>query len=251
MNHVVSEVHIYVTSDYSRFTAVDGNRKLNLNKIARIIDQIKSGNDILDDVPILVTKSAEKLPVLDGQHRLEICKKLKRPVHYIIRKELSILNIAKVNTNVEKWKAEDFINAYKKAGNENYSKIEKFHKTYGIAIGLSLVMLQHGLVKNDSGYLANTGEFEQGTFEVKKWKEAVQLAELCKTFNAFPQWNTRGFIYAICRILSTGKADMDVLLKKFQDDPLRLKMQPTYKHYLINLEEIYNTGFSKRRTIYE
>lgn len=250
MKHLNSETKVYQTTDYSIFRTIDGNRAIDRKKIDRIITEINGGNDILDEVPILVSESGKYLDVTDGQHRLEVAKKLKRPVQYILRKKLSLYNIAKINTNVEKWKAKDFINAYKVAGNLNYKKIEEFHKTYKISIGLCLVLLQNGMAKNDTGYGSATGDFEQGRFEVRKHKEAIALAEICKTYEAFAGWNSRGFIYAIQRIVLAQKCDMDFLLKKFKEDPERLKHQPTAKHYLTNLEEIYNVGKSKRVTIY-
>ena len=50
MNHIPAKVKVFQTTDYKRFTNIDGNRPLNKKKIQRIIDDIKSGNDILDEV---------------------------------------------------------------------------------------------------------------------------------------------------------------------------------------------------------
>jgi len=252
MNHTPSKIKVFKTEDYSLFQNVDGNRPLNKKKIARIIAEIQGGNDILDEVPVLVKEAKSKLHVLDGQHRVQIAKELSRPVHYIIHKEdMSLYKVAKVNSNVEKWSDADFIRCYEKAGNTNYKRIREFHEQYGIAVGLCLNLLSLG--KMAAGSTNHDGirhEFETGSFEVKKMKEARILAELCKNFEAFKAWNTRPFIIAIGKIVDADKCDFNVLVKKFTEDPTQLQNQGNWKSYLVNLEAIYNKGNSKRRTIF-
>lgn len=251
MKHKESEVKVFQTTDYKLFKKIDGNRSLNNKKIDRIIKEIKAGNDVLDQVPILVASENGHLNVLDGQHRLAIAEQLKRPVHYIIRKkDMSMHDVAKVNSNVEKWSFADFINAYKKS-NKNYQQLHEFHKAYGFAIGSCLILLTFGAEKNaDGSHEELNAKFQHGQFEVKKYKEAVQVAEICKTFSDFSGWNSRGFLIAICKLIQGEKCDFDVLLKKFKNNPKKLQQQANWKQYLTNLEEIYNIDNSKRRTIF-
>ncbi|HTD95133.1 MAG TPA: hypothetical protein VK644_15010 [Chitinophagaceae bacterium] len=255
MNHTSSKVKVYQTSDYKIFLMVDGNRPINKKKVQRIIAEIQSGNDVLDEVPVLVKEHKSKLEVMDGQHRLEVARQLARPVHYIIHAaNMTLHNVAKINSNTEKWKDADFINCYVKAGNNNYKRLDAFLKQYGIAVGTSLMLLSRGSLQADG----STGEdllrlsFEQGTYEVKKYKEAVLIAETCKAFVEFSCWNGRNFVKAICKLVDAGKEDfkMDILVKKFKSDPKRLQAQGNWKQYMANLEEIYNIGNSKRRVIY-
>ncbi len=252
MDHNQSKVKVYQSSDYGRFQMIDGNRAVNKRKIEKIIKEIRSGNDVLDESPILVTEVKNKLHIKDGQHRYLVARELKRPVHYIIKKqEMTLYNVAKINSNTEKWSSENFINAYAKAGNENYKQLDKFHKTYKISVGVCLSLLANGYQKRDSGDIGNlTDDFQQGKFIVKKYKDAVAFAEICKAFSAFPQWNTRGFIVAMSRILEFGTVDMDVLLKKFSRDTSKLTAQPNWKGYCDNLQRIYNFDNSKQKVIY-
>lgn len=254
MEHVASKIKVYMTEDYKRFSKIDGNRPINKKKIANIIEEINAGNDVLAECPVLVKElNQTKLEILDGQHRFEVSKQLKRPVHYIVKKqEMNLYNIAKVNSNTEKWKAEDFINCYVKAGNKDYEIIDQFHKQYKAAVGVCLSMLHHGGLKADFGAAANlVKEFETGIYKVKKYKEAVQLIEICKSFEPFEAWNSRNFIVAISKILAANKCELDVLLRKLKADPSKLQKQADWRKYLVNLEEIYNIGNSKRRVIYE
>lgn len=251
MEHQISKVKVYQTTNYKIFKKIEGNRILNNKKIERIIKEIESGNDVLDEVPVLVKEAKNVLEVLDGQHRLQVAQKLNRPVHYIIHKQdMSLHNVAKVNSNVEKWKFSDYINCYVAAGNDNYKKIQKFHDTYGVAIGSCLVMLTRGTLTNDSTDDELNQKFQMGQFEVKKYKEACQVAEICKTFSEHANWNSRPFVAAISRILAAEKCDFDVLVKKFKRDPSRLKYHSNWKGVANNLQEIYNIDNSKQRLIY-
>lgn len=250
MNHQQSKVTVYSTTDYKAFRKVKGNRELNQTKIKRIIREINHGNDILDEVPILVTESGNVLEIIDGQHRLEIAKHLKRPVHYILQKKLTLHQVAKINSNVEKWKAKDFINCYIAAGNKNYDKLQEFMDKYQIPLSVSLVLLYNGIIENESGKETLREAFEKGSYEVKHWRQAVDIAEACMKFNLHNGWNSRAFVVAICRLLQKDVCDIDELVEKFKKDPKKLERHANYKLYLSNLENIYNINKQKRLTIY-
>lgn len=251
MNHILSKIKGYQSDNYKLFRMVEGNRKINEVKVARIIKEIESGNDVLNESPILVAENKSHLEIKDGQHRFVVAQKLGRPVHYILKKEaMSIYNVARVNSNTEKWKAVDFINAYSKAGDDNYIRLGKFHKKYGIAVGTCLTLLTYGVQKNDGTDDSLMQQFQEGRFVIKKWSEAVQLAEICKNFEEFPGWNGRGFVIAISKIVQAGLCEMDKLVAKFKKDPRKLMPQPNAKSYLNNLQLIYNIDNSKQRPIY-
>lgn len=250
MNHEESCIKVHHTKDYKRFKVIKGNRALNKGKISRIIKEINAGNDILAHVPILVSEGSNCLEVIDGQHRFEISKQLGRPVHYIVRPKMTLLGIAKVNTNVEKWKAKDFINCYIATGNKNYEKIEEFMDSYQIPLSATLVLLNKGITTKDSGADVLRTQFEAGTFEVKCWKQAVDIAECCKRFSTHRGWNCRAFVVAICKILQADKCDIDELVEKFTEEPRKLEVHGDPKKYLANLEEIYNKGYRQRRVIF-
>lgn len=250
MKHKASQIIVYETDDYGRFQLIKGNRKTNEIKQKRIMNEIEHGNDILDEDPILVTVNGEKLEIKDGQNRFQICKKLGRPVHYIIKKQaMSLYNLAKINSNQEKWTSQNFIDCYAAAGNENYVQLGKFHKKYGFAIGSCLILLTYGLQKNDGGADELKIAFESGSFEVKKWKDAVHFAEICKQFSEFPAWTGRGFIVAMTRILQSNVCEMDRLVAKFNKNPGALTVQPNWKGYISKLQEIYNKDNSTIRPI--
>lgn len=252
LKHQTSTIAVFVTDQYKNFSMITGNREINIQKANRIIKEIEAGNDMLQYYPIQVRVVKEKLEILDGQHRFFICKKLKRPVHYIlISEDKTMADIARVNSNVEKWHNKNFINCYILVGNKNYRQVQKFIELYGFTVGISLCLLTNGTPGTESG--SGTRElfqfFQEGKFEVKAWDAAVAFAETCKQFSAFRNWRSRAFIIAIYKIQHAGMVGIDKVLEAFNKHPDMLTEQANKKEYILLLEKIMNVGKSKRIVI--
>lgn len=250
MNHEKTKVYIYTTIDYSQFKMIAGNRGINVRKAERIIKQIESGNDMLRYYPIQVRVNGQKMEILDGQHRFFICKKLKRPVHYIIvTDEKSMVDIAKVNSNVETWKPIDYLNLYINQGNQHYVKLQKFVKDYGTKISLAVNLLHSGSVNIKGGFGKGTDLFQNGAFEVHKEKEAVKLIKSCKQFEVFPKWNSQAFVQAIEKVIAADLIKIEDMAAAVNKRPEMLTEQANYKQYIYNLEQIVNVGKHSRIVI--
>lgn len=247
MTHSPSDIIVNKTSDYSRFCMISGNRGLNESKIKKIIKEIDSGNDMLRYYPILVKEIGKRLEILEGQHRYFISTKLNRPVHYIIVTDPKTMSdIARVNSNVEKWRPQDFINCYINNNNEHYQKLQSFLDLYRINIGTSLRMLSTGTPGAEGSNDQLKDLFEKGQFKVTHWDEAVALADSCKLFEAFEHWRDRGFIIAIYRIKKAGLIDIDVLHTAFAKSYDMLVKNASQKQYVYNLEQIVNKNKQNR-----
>lgn len=248
LQHNTSTVIVFQSVQYNNFIMINGNRPLNETKIRRIIKEIESGNDMLQYYPIQVRVVGDKLEIFDGQHRYFICKKLKRPVHYIlIQEKKSMSDIANINSNVEKWKGVDFINCYLQAGNKNYQTIQKFSEDYGFSLGVVLTLLDRGEPGKDNGALEKlTQQFQKGLYVIRAYDEAVAFAEMCKRFSSFKNWRARGLLIALYRIRKAGKVSIDELVNAYHKNPDMLTEQANYKDYVLCLEKIMNHGKSKR-----
>lgn len=248
ITHKTSTVAVFQSRDYSVFGMMKGNRPLNQHKIARIIKEIEGGNDMLPYYPIQVKCDENKLIILDGQHRFFISKQLNKPVHYIIVVEKkSMLDIAKINSNVDKWKAGDFINCYTTAGINDYNVLNNFLQKYGFSLGVSLSLLAKGDPGSQNGSIAELHQaFIDGSFKVKTLAEAEEHGEFCKQFSAFKNWRSRALIIALHRIKQASKVSMDDLIDAFNKNPDMLKEHANLKDYIVNLEQIINVN--KRTT---
>lgn len=253
LTHTISTVAVFQTDQYNNFSMIPGNREINLHKVEKIIKEIEAGNDMLRYYPIQVRLVNGKLEILDGQHRFFISKKLKRPVFYILVSETkSMHDIAKVNSNVETWKDDHFINCYMMNGNnqQHYRLLKEFSDTYKFSMGICLNLLHDGNPGNATGSNATLrAKFEEGQFEVLKHDEAVRVAEMVKQFSSFSNWRGRTFILAIYRISQAGKIAIEDLAAACKKNSELLTKQAHFKDYIVKLEYIINQGKHKRIVI--
>jgi hypothetical protein len=247
MLHIAAKTLIYETRHYDRFVYVRGNRNINKKKVERIIHEIANGNDILAYCPILVSEKGDKLEINDGQHRKEVSQLLKRPVYYIISPSMSMAKVAQVNSNQEKWKKGDFMRCYIEQGNEHYQKLQSFIEEYNCPFTSAVKLLIHGVQISDGG-LKGMHKFERGQFEVKKYKQAVEVMEACELFKLHKGYKTSAFITAISCLITEEKVDLIELAKEFQKNPSKLIKTSNPKVYLVYLNAIYN-GSLKNKSI--
>ena len=234
MNHTDSAIKIFYTKEYSLFKMIDGNRQLNAPKIRRIISDINKGIDLLRYCPILVIERNGRLEIIDGQHRFYVARKLGSKVWYIVAEQLSLYDIARMNSNTEKWNAKDFINCYAQLGNKNYEQLRAFVDKYPIP------------VKGGSG---NKARFEHGTFENKHADYAIKLMDIISAFS-FEKKYSRSFIRAVENVVRAKKISIGELVEKVNKDNSALKYLETEKQYLSGMEDIFNKGKKIRVVIY-
>jgi hypothetical protein len=248
LTYTPSTVAVFQTEEYSQFTLIKGNRPLNQKKIAKIIAEIESGNDMLKYYPIQARVVENKLKILDGQHRYFISQKLKRPVHFIlVTEEKSMQDIAKVNSNVEKWKAQDFINCYINADNNNYQVIKDFLDEFGFSLGVTLMLLNKGFPGTATGAIEDlTEKFQNGIYEATCQDEATEFANKVKLFNSFNNWRSRAFVLALYKIISANKIALPDLVAAYNKNKDMLKEHVHFKEYIVNLEQIMNVGKHNR-----
>lgn len=248
--HKPSHVVVFQSENYKDFIFLTGNRPINKKKCYKIIAEIKSGNDMLEYKPIEVRVIKDKLAILDGQNRFHICKTLKRPVYYIlVKEEKEMHEIARVNSNVEKWTQQNFINCYITKGNQHYQTLQEFIDEFGINVGTSVNLLRSGHPGADGSSNDAKTLFESGAFEVKHLSAAKEIAKLCQQFSFFHAWRDRAFIIAIYKIQCAGLISIKDLAAACEKNIDMMEKQATYKQYIFNLEKIVNKNKQKRVVI--
>lgn len=249
MQHTTSTVMVFQSDDYNKFHMIKGNRTLDMNKIKKIMADIDRGTNLLKFCPILCVERGKKLEIIDGQHRFMVARKVKSPVFYIMGEELSLYDIARMNSNTEKWKANDFINCYKELGNKHYIRLDEFIKEYpGIAITTIINILYQGKVLN-GGHAAIMNKFQRGEFEVLHEERAVDLLSQAKAFE-FSDKFSRAFLNALHKVNESGIFNVDDLAQKVNENIGLMQHQDHWRKYLTNMEEIVSKGKSKRVAIY-
>ncbi len=230
---------------------INGNRQLNQSKITKIKRDILQGLDVLRFCPILVIEKGDVLEIIDGQHRFWVAKEMKSKVWYIVVEDFTLMDIAKINSNTEKWKTADFINCYVQQENTHYKKLQEFMQETKFPLSVSQRLLNRGHISSDSGLDQSDGDkFKRGKFTVEFEDKARKFLDAVRLFKEFNYWNSRHFLLAIEIVLKNEKCDFIELVEKYTENPGELKKCDSVKGYLNNLEEIYNYRMRTRRVIY-
>lgn len=248
MQHNEATVKVYFTRDYGAFKSILGNRDLSQRKINRIISDIENGLDMLRYCPIIVDRD---MNVIDGQHRLFVARQIRSNIWYVISDTLSLIDIARINSNTEKWKPSDFLNAYLVHGLEDYKILDEFVNRQGISLGIGIKLLSQGCVSGTGITQKKVmPDFQQGKFKVNHMDYAEELMAVVKRFSSFNKHLTRDFIHAIHLLLKAGKANIDDLVRNFNHDSSQLDKCDSVKDHMNALELIYNWKKKERHLIF-
>lgn len=246
MQHVQSSSIIYFTREYARFRMITGNRPLNDNKIKKIIADIQEGTDILMHVPIICIEKNGLLDIIDGQHRFYVARRLLMPVYYTIASNLTLYQIAKINSNQEKWKPNDFVNCYVQLDDPNYKIMQDLQDKYPVPNTTLISLLQSGKVKDGGG---TKDAFERGEFKAK-FKEITEQIIADASLFTFSKKFGRQFIKAIIMIRESNKLPMVEIAERVNQFADKITIQDTAKDYCSMLENVFNYNKAKRTTIY-
>jgi hypothetical protein len=235
-------MEIKSSNDYSKFESIIGNRRLNASKIEKICADVKNGFNMLPYAPIIVSDDRSKFLIVDGQHRFEVSKKLNEPVYYVVCDDITLQQIAILNSRADKWRAIDFLNCYVSLGITDYVILRDFMNKHKTNIKLSTDLLMFNSVKASS-----TEAFQSGKFECKYFDEAEAIVELTDSlFDLFVFSKDRYLIGAVQEIQNKGVADLDRLKTKIRSKRNMMFRQTDVKNYILNIEKIYNDGVQNR-----
>lgn len=247
MNHTPASITVYFTKEYSVFKNLKGNRLLNEGKIKRIIRDIQGGVNFLPYCPIIVD---EQMHVIDGQHRLQVCRMLKTSVWYVIRRESTdLLEVAKMNSNTDKWKNKDFLNCYITQGNKDYAYLENYQELSGFNLMVCAQLLYTGTVIDAGGHIKEI--FNSSRFAVNHKQFAETFKGAVKLFEEFPEHHTRHFLVALFKLMKDDKVSVGELSEKYQKYPELLVKCDSVKGYLRCFEELYNHRLKQRVVIFD
>jgi hypothetical protein len=233
------------TTDYSMFKKHESNRALvrdNLDKIEKSI-LIKN---LLEYRPILID---DEYYVIDGQHRLEVAKKLKLPIFYQIQKKSTVTDMFLLNANQRRWNPEDYLNFYCAEGKQDYIKFRDFISRHQIKLRQGLKLLSKFALKSTS----RLGEvFNSGTWKFADDDRIIQAEEVLMKAQSVIDYvttkmsghnyflNAQKFLIAMIDFFVLYPVDYDEFMKKlpFKLDTIHACSQT--KQYLQIFVNIYN-----------
>lgn len=245
------ETVIKQTTDYRKFKTILGNRIVSERRVNNIIADIKAGLNLLPYCPIIVYVNADdKKPfcIIDGQHRFEVCKRLKEPIYYIESKELNLLQIAKINSRSEKWTKKNFLDCYVNLGLKDYIVLRDFIKKYNVVYSTAISFLMEGRITGGGALME---KFRNGEFKVNYFDIADKIVSLTMSlFSIYVFSRDRYLIAAVQQINKKEVCDWEVLRRKIKAAPNEMDKQYSKKDYLLNIERLYNYGNKNRIAIY-
>lgn len=241
-------MEIQQSTNYDQFVTITGNRKINHKKVQKIVEDVKSGFNMLPYCPIIVVKQ-DKLGgafgIIDGQHRYESSKKAGEPVYYLEHNDITLKQIAQLNSRGEKWTTYDFLNCYINIGVEDYQQIKLIIEEFKIPIKVACDLLMFG-----ESLARSTEVFQNGNFECKYFEQTRELLLLTEdVFNRYAFSRDRYLIGAVKKIKEKGLCDFEVLKGKIKQAPNMMDACTTVKSYCYAIERVYNFKNQKREVI--
>ena len=129
------------SKDYDNFAFVKGNRELYSGKKYRTLkNSIDEAGYLIspivvipnDDLGKLMDLKGEELHgnskpdyiVIDGQHRLAICKELEMEITVFVNEEASRLDIISANNTGNRWGLPNYVKSYADDGNMEYAQLQ-------------------------------------------------------------------------------------------------------------------------------
>ena len=232
---------IFVTQDYSLFKKLKGNRKLDKNNYKKLTKSIEK---IHVPIPIVVN---EKYEIIDGQHRVEVCKKLQYPIYYIMINGLNLGDVKLLNTNSQKWKLGDYLDSYCESNNETYIQVKEFIDEYGFTIVDSLTMLSN--TKTNRG--EDQERFKVGEYKIKDINNAREIAKkMLQVKPYFSKYRSRSFFLAMSELFQNKDYSHKRFIQKLSTYPTKLSSCSNKYDYLRNIENIYNFNSKKKTRLF-
>lgn len=231
------------TTDYNQFKIVASNRTIKKSNVTKLMKSFKVTKGMLKSHPIIVDRN---LNVIDGQHRLEACKKMGIPVHYLISDDV-IESIPIFNSYQEKWGLQDFARYFANNGNNNYVRILKVSELSGITINgcLESLGLKTGGNFNDA--------FKEGRFtfniDIDKAVSRInKIIKLCYLLKGKRSITTK--IARAIRFLEKIKTfNLDIFIAKVEKYPNKIHGCGTSEEYIDMFIDINNFRLKKEDSI--
>lgn len=232
-------MEILKTENYDAFKSITSNREVSRGHVAKLVDSITTKN-LLYLNPIIVD---EDMNVIDGQHRLEACKQLSIPIHYVISGTIKKEDLKNLNSVQKSWTTMDYINYFTVEGKAEYRKFSNLMNQFP-KIKISSML---ELVTSDWNK-----EVKSGFLKIDRLDTAIEICkkiEYLASLEIYPFIYDAGFIRAFKRSLTLEAFSWDYFTEKLKRCPRKFMKCHSEKEYLQMMEELYNYELSKNRVL--
>jgi len=239
---------ILETVDYDIFKYVKGNRGLNEINVKRLMESMS------EEYEFTLIICNEFIEVIDGQHRIEACKRLKLKILYIIIPGLRLKDVQRYNGHQMCWSKMDYAISYAKAGIKPYLILLEFMKEYPeFNLGSAENMLTNTFdganeksdrIKNADGKkTGRTKSFQNGTLEISmedKLNGYIIAAKVMAFKPYFKLYNSGVFVKTIISLLRNPDYDNNRMIEQIAKQPTLMVQCAKVSLYKRMLQDIYN-----------
>jgi len=227
-----TEMVVYRTRNYSQFKTISSNRELVQSHLEQLKMSIKNKGQY---TPIIVKNNGE---VVEGQHRLQVCKDLQIPVLYLVR-DLDISDISEMNSKSRNWKNSDYLRHWAKRGYTPYMRlleIQKANQDLGIEVSNYVIIFGNDGQKS----LEN---FKNGQFKLQYEDRGLSVLRIYRKIKSYYEGNPNNVFFRalahLAMLEKEGKFNIERFIKKLKRRTLP-KLQGVLRDYLYEMEKIYN-----------
>jgi len=234
------------TTDYSMFRYIKGNRKIDAINVKRLTESIKKNY-----LPTTIIVN-EFLEIIDGQHRLEVCKNLGLEVTFKIIPGLRLKDVHMYNSNQKTWSKLDYAISYAEAGIKPYLDLLEFMKEYpDFNLGSCENLLTNTFDgANEVADRLGVGcgrrkAYQNGELQISledKIRGYQMAAEIMRYKPYFKKFNSGVFVKTMISLFRNKKFDNDRMVSQVAKNPTMLVQCSTVKLYKLLLHDIYNAG---------
>lgn len=229
---------VFVTSDYSLFNSLEGNREVTNGRKKKIINSIHEIGWIKN--PIIVN---EKMEIIDGQGRFEACKELGFPIEYVIDEGIGIEECRSMNIYQVNWTLRNYVESFSDYGNDNYVRLNNLLSKYSNIGSQTVIYAATFVSRRASEDLIKEGRL---SLNEKEYKDADRaLAFINSIFQYLQKVEGHRTVFYAMVVFTYLKCASDanrlkhVLVKKITSvNPIA-----SYENALREIERIYNQGY--------
>ena len=230
------------TNNYNMFKNIMGNRELRGTNYNRLIQSMQKRQLV---IPILCN---EKMEIIDGQHRYEVCRELGLPLYYYVIDGYGIDEVKRANLVGCNWVIDDYLKLNIEIGKEAYIEFKRIKDEYNISSSqlLDIFANYQGVSLKEVRMI-----FEDGSFDLDGVNKVLDFLEKLKDFEGFKEHNSYSFTKALLKLYSLNEYDHRIMKKRIEKQPYKLEKRASYRDYIELLVDIYNYGIAKVRFGYD
>ncbi|MGN2339004.1 ParB N-terminal domain-containing protein [Clostridium cagae] len=243
LKNVQTVTTIYQTCDYEMFDKVNGNRLINSVNYTKLLKSMEEKQLL---IPICVN---ENLQIIDGQHRFNACKELKKPIHFYITEGYTIEDVKRANLVGKNWSKVDFLNLFMSQNNINYIDFAEILDTYKINLNDLLKVFAY---VQDITLKDLSKDFDNGYFSSDGKELVKNFFNSLEDFRLFSKYRSTQFVGAFIKLYFHKDYSHEKMKERLIKRGSFVKKKGSIDEYLQTLtKDIYSFGAVKTPIYYD